>query len=209
MSTSLVLWTPSIPPQAWSPTARRSYTSSRASTRCSTSWTTLNLQCEYMCAERLLSRCRLTFVINWITLIVTVQFRRKSRHQRQQRYVQQYAQHEVLPSRYPYLYKHLFFGFRDLILLFLPPPKDPKYQQILNIPSTGLRLKTKIYVAVLATNLTDRWVRIGVINPDLHAPLSSQVFCPIGRCLPGWAMGHVGLIWRTLCYNNCSSPFCY
>ncbi|CAG08898.1 unnamed protein product [Tetraodon nigroviridis] len=34
--------------------------------------------------------------------------------------------------------------------------QDDQYQQILNIPSTGLMLKTKIYVAVLATNLTDR-----------------------------------------------------
>lgn len=99
------------------------------------------------------------------------------------------------------------FGFWNLMLLFLPP-KDELYQKILNIPSTGLMLKTKIYVAVLATNLTDRCVRTGVINPVLHVSLSSQVFCPIGRCLPGGIMAHVGLIWRALCYNN-YSPFCY
>lgn len=100
------------------------------------------------------------------------------------------------------------FEFLDLMLLFLPL-KDEQYREILNIPSTGLTLKTKIYVAVLATNLTDRCVRTGVINPVLHAPLSSQVFCPTGRCLPGWIVAHVGLVWRALCYNNCSSPFCY
>lgn len=77
------------------------------------------------------------------------------------------------------------FAFRDLMNLFLPL-KDKQYQKILNIPSTGLTLKTKIYVAVLATNLTDRCVRSGVINLVLHAPLSSQAFCPTGRCLPGW-----------------------
>ncbi|KAM9852892.1 zona pellucida-like domain-containing protein 1 [Aulostomus maculatus] len=35
--------------------------------------------------------------------------------------------------------------------------KDEQYQEILMIPETGLQLKTKIYVAVQATNLTDRF----------------------------------------------------
>ncbi|XP_071352762.1 zona pellucida-like domain-containing protein 1 [Trachinotus anak] len=35
--------------------------------------------------------------------------------------------------------------------------EDQLYQNILNIPQTGLNLKTKIYVAVTATNLTDRF----------------------------------------------------
>ncbi|KAM4567015.1 zona pellucida-like domain-containing protein 1 [Odontesthes bonariensis] len=35
--------------------------------------------------------------------------------------------------------------------------KDAKYTQMLTIPETGLNLKTKIYVAVKATNLTDRF----------------------------------------------------
>uniref|UniRef100_A0A8C4NMP7 Si:dkey-4p15.5 n=2 Tax=Dicentrarchus labrax TaxID=13489 RepID=A0A8C4NMP7_DICLA len=35
--------------------------------------------------------------------------------------------------------------------------KDQLYQDILTIPQTGLNLKTKIYVAVKATNLTDRF----------------------------------------------------
>lgn len=71
------------------------------------------------------------------------------------------------------------FGFRDLMFLFLPL-KDDQYQEILNIPSTGLTLKTKIYVAVSATNLTDRCVRTEVTNLVLHAPLPSQALCPTG-----------------------------
>ncbi|KAL7399968.1 hypothetical protein ABVT39_004479 [Epinephelus coioides] len=35
--------------------------------------------------------------------------------------------------------------------------QDDQFQDILNIPQTGLNLKTKIYVAVTATNLTDRF----------------------------------------------------
>ncbi|XP_056905491.1 zona pellucida-like domain-containing protein 1 isoform X2 [Takifugu flavidus] len=35
--------------------------------------------------------------------------------------------------------------------------QDQEYQQILSIPPTGLNLKTKIYVAVTATNLTNRF----------------------------------------------------
>ncbi|XP_029373600.1 zona pellucida-like domain-containing protein 1 [Echeneis naucrates] len=35
--------------------------------------------------------------------------------------------------------------------------EDKDYQRMLNIPQTGLNLKTKIYVAVQATNLTDRF----------------------------------------------------
>ncbi|XP_042341960.1 zona pellucida-like domain-containing protein 1 [Plectropomus leopardus] len=35
--------------------------------------------------------------------------------------------------------------------------EDSAYQNILNIPGTGLNLKTKIYVAVKATNLTERF----------------------------------------------------
>uniref|UniRef100_A0A674NX10 Si:dkey-4p15.5 n=1 Tax=Takifugu rubripes TaxID=31033 RepID=A0A674NX10_TAKRU len=35
--------------------------------------------------------------------------------------------------------------------------QDQQYQQILSIPPTGLNLKTKIYVAVAATNLTNRF----------------------------------------------------
>ncbi|XP_044058409.1 zona pellucida-like domain-containing protein 1 [Siniperca chuatsi] len=35
--------------------------------------------------------------------------------------------------------------------------KDGQYQEILTIPQSGLNLKTKIYVAVTATNLTDRF----------------------------------------------------
>ncbi|XP_023258049.1 zona pellucida-like domain-containing protein 1 [Seriola lalandi dorsalis] len=35
--------------------------------------------------------------------------------------------------------------------------EDEQYQKTLNIPQTGLNLKTKIYVAVKATNLTDRF----------------------------------------------------
>lgn len=34
--------------------------------------------------------------------------------------------------------------------------QDQAYGNILNIPQTGLNLKTKIYVAVKATNLTER-----------------------------------------------------
>ena len=34
--------------------------------------------------------------------------------------------------------------------------QDSEYQEMLTIPQTGLNLKTKIYVAVQATNLTDR-----------------------------------------------------
>lgn len=37
-----------------------------------------------------------------MTLIFTVQVRHKSRHQRQQRYLQQHAQYGPLPSRYLY-----------------------------------------------------------------------------------------------------------
>ncbi|XP_072247799.1 zona pellucida-like domain-containing protein 1 [Leuresthes tenuis] len=35
--------------------------------------------------------------------------------------------------------------------------KDAEYREMLTIPETGLNLKTKIYVAVKATNLTDRF----------------------------------------------------
>ncbi|XP_051252947.1 zona pellucida-like domain-containing protein 1 isoform X3 [Dicentrarchus labrax] len=35
--------------------------------------------------------------------------------------------------------------------------KDEGYQELLTIPQTGLNLKTKVYVAVEATNLTDRF----------------------------------------------------
>nr|XP_046244684.1 zona pellucida-like domain-containing protein 1 [Scatophagus argus] len=35
--------------------------------------------------------------------------------------------------------------------------KDDQYKEILSIPTTGLNLKTKIYVAVIATNLTERF----------------------------------------------------
>ncbi|KAM7412936.1 hypothetical protein PAMA_020363 [Pampus argenteus] len=35
--------------------------------------------------------------------------------------------------------------------------KDDNYQDVLSIPQSGLNLKTKIYVAVKATNLTDRF----------------------------------------------------
>uniref|UniRef100_A0A4W6FKW9 Si:dkey-4p15.5 n=1 Tax=Lates calcarifer TaxID=8187 RepID=A0A4W6FKW9_LATCA len=35
--------------------------------------------------------------------------------------------------------------------------QDAQYQDMLNIPQTGLNLKTKIYVAVKASNLTDRF----------------------------------------------------
>lgn len=72
------------------------------------------------------------------------------------------------------------FGFRGLMFLFLPL-KDNQYQDILNIPSTGLTLKTKIYVSVSATNLTDRCVRTGVTNLALHAPLPSRLSVPLGH----------------------------
>ncbi len=35
--------------------------------------------------------------------------------------------------------------------------QDEHYQEMLTIPKTGLNPKTKIYVAVKATNLTDRY----------------------------------------------------
>lgn len=35
--------------------------------------------------------------------------------------------------------------------------QDEQYQEMLTIPTTGLNLKTKIHVAVKATNLTDRY----------------------------------------------------
>ncbi|XP_030601008.1 zona pellucida-like domain-containing protein 1 [Archocentrus centrarchus] len=35
--------------------------------------------------------------------------------------------------------------------------RDPLYQQLLTVPATGLDLKTKIYVLVKATNLTDKF----------------------------------------------------
>lgn len=53
----------------------------------------------------------------------------------------------------------LAFDERSLMPSFLER-QDQRYLQILSIPPTGLNLKTKIYVAVAATNLTDRWVRM-------------------------------------------------
>lgn len=37
--------------------------------------------------------------------------------------------------------------------------QDEDYEDILFIPQTGLKLKTKIYVAVKATNLTERYLK--------------------------------------------------
>lgn len=54
------------------------------------------------------------------------------------------------------------FSFDGLInllfVLFLH--QDPAYTQILTVPPTGLNLKTKIYVNVKATNLTDRYSKL-------------------------------------------------
>lgn len=35
--------------------------------------------------------------------------------------------------------------------------QDSLYQEVMTVPPTGLNLKTKIYVLVKATNLTDRY----------------------------------------------------
>lgn len=48
-----------------------------------------------------------------------------------------------------YIYMFFFFLF--------PVQQDEQYQQALIMPPTGLNLKTKIYVAVKASNLTDRY----------------------------------------------------
>ncbi|TWW77073.1 Zona pellucida-like domain-containing protein 1 [Takifugu flavidus] len=47
--------------------------------------------------------------------------------------------------------------FSSTLSMELYQRQDQEYQQILSIPPTGLNLKTKIYVAVTATNLTNRF----------------------------------------------------
>ncbi|KAM7399181.1 hypothetical protein PAMP_018468 [Pampus punctatissimus] len=46
--------------------------------------------------------------------------------------------------------------------------EDEQYQEVMSIPQSGLNLKTKIYVAVKATNLTDRCNRDAQTKVDLN-----------------------------------------
>lgn len=101
-STSRASSTPWIIPPAPSPIALRSSTSSRASTRCSTSWTTPSWACE--CCSLQSNCCAWIFqsvaelvLIDWL-IDSSTQNGGEPCHQRQQRNLSQHAQHAPLPS---------------------------------------------------------------------------------------------------------------
>lgn len=51
----------------------------------------------------------------------------------------------------------------DMFFLLFAMQQDELYQQALIMPPTGLNLKTKIYVAVKASNLTERYSKALVL----------------------------------------------
>lgn len=47
---------------------------------------------------------------------------------------------------------------------FLLTPKDSYYVTMLQIPPGGLELRTRIYVQVKASNLTERYISLTFVN---------------------------------------------
>lgn len=170
-STSRAWSPPRTFPPAPSPTAHRSSTSSRASTPCSTSWTTPSWACEccgvdIMCADvskrhwtlALMSLRRRTGVNLAIrdnngTFLSTL-----SMHLYQVRPETEQNQNISSSLLTKSLVNKMTISHMCMFLFFFlfPMQQDEQYQQALIMPPTGLNLKTKIYVAVKASNLTER-----------------------------------------------------
>lgn len=91
----------------------------------------------------------------------STQIRSEPRHQRQQWNLPQHAQHASLPSNglssWTESDRECSSHSPNLILCLFYVQQDDQYRQALLMPPTGLNLKTKIYVAVKATNLTERY----------------------------------------------------